>query len=141
VVISLIALTIVFEKLHHTLEEKARATMHGLGGVVDALMGELTVLGPPLPSPSLELRQNLLAAGVDFLPGLRAIICSSDYWLTCWLSRGLLSGRFHWTGFLCCRKGGLCKAVEQANFYFCHRVPRGVGGGKPLRRGRARRDH
>ena len=47
VVISLILLTIVFEKLHDTLQEKARATMHGLEGVVDALMGELTVLGPP----------------------------------------------------------------------------------------------
>lgn len=54
VVISLIVLTIVFEKIHHTLEEKARATMHGLKGVVDALMGELTVLGP------LRRRQSLV---------------------------------------------------------------------------------
>lgn len=50
VIISLILLTIVFEKLHEVLEEKAKETMHGLEGVVEALMGELTVLGllPPL---------------------------------------------------------------------------------------------
>lgn len=47
VVISLIILTIIFEKLHDVLEEKAKEMMHGLEGVVDALTGELTVLGPP----------------------------------------------------------------------------------------------
>ena len=62
VIISLILLTIVFEKLHEVLEEKAKETMHGLEGVVDALMGELTVLGL-LPSSlmfsAMELPVNL----------------------------------------------------------------------------------
>lgn len=130
VVISLIILTIIFEKLHDVLEEKAKETMHGLEGVVDALMGELTVLGALLPSLEQYCRPHCLE-----------VLRAAAVWHPLYhhvLNFGRFTharGRFHRAGVLRHCKGRGCEALKQAHFCSHHRVCRGMEGTCSLRRG------